>query len=172
MASTMEPSLTVYYVEADDDTVAESFHHAHEVGGVNDPRTIVKNAQERGFSIILASEVTDIKDGHPNITYNYIEKIERLVMDEEYPFEVDAPKRIAPRGRCQWLHAFGGECRCTPKGVFTVSANNNRNLRMLIMEFQLLLAYNLGRHEFMLLKRCGSVRRISCRWTKICLEMP
>ena len=110
----------------------------------------MKNAQERGFSIILASEVTDIRDGYPNITYNYMEKIERLVTDEEYPFGPDASKRIAPRGRCQWLHAFGGECRCTPKGVFTVSANNNRNLRMVIMELGLLLYYNLGRHEFML----------------------
>ena len=153
MASVVKPSLTVYYVEADDDTVTEGFHHAHEVGDVNDPRIIVKNAQERGFSIILASEVTDIRDGYPNITYNYMEKIERLVMDEEYPFGPDASKRIAPRGRCQWLHAFGGECRCTPKGVFTVSANNNRNLRMVIMELGLLLYYNLGRHEFMLLKK-------------------
>ena len=90
----MKPSLTVYYVEADDDTVTEGFHHAHEVGDVNDPRIIVKNAQERGFSIILASEVTDIRDGYPNITYNYMEKIERLVMDEEYPFGPDASNAL------------------------------------------------------------------------------
>ena len=32
MASVVKPSLTVYYVEADDDTVTEGFHHAHEVG--------------------------------------------------------------------------------------------------------------------------------------------